>query len=198
MEAIHTLPSVPTQERYISADEFLEIANSPLYANCLVELIEGEIVTVPFTNRQHSEILSLVTAKMVDFVYSNKLGRVYSGDGGFLLERSVIGKDTLRGIDIAYMSAANAPDPNVPSVIEGSPDLAIEIVSPSNAVEDIELKVNQLFRAGTRVIWIVIPGSRSVHVRTADSSSVLRESDTLTGGDILPGFEVKVADIFPW
>ena len=197
MEAIRSLPAAPSREKYISADEFLEIANSPLYADCLVELIEGEIVTVPFTNRQHSEILSLVTAKVVDFVYSNKLGRVYSGDGGFLLERSVIGKDTLRGIDIAYMSAANAPDPNVPSVIEGSPDLAIEIVSPSNEPGDIDLKVMQLQRAGTPLIWVIQPVTRRIYVYSVDGVNILSDTDTLTGGDILPGFEIKVADIFP-
>ena len=198
MEAIRSLPAAPSCEKYISADEFLRIADSPEYADRNVELVEGVIVPMPKTNRQHSEIMTFLAAQLYNFVYRNGLGRVYSGDGGFVLERNTSGRDSSRGIDIAYMSAASAPDPSIPRVIESAPDLAIEIVSPSNAVEDIELKVNQLFRAGTRVIWIVIPGSRSVHVRTADSSSVLRESDALTGGDVLPGFEVKVADIFPW
>lgn len=197
MEAIRSLPTAPSREEYISADEFLEIANSPKYADCLVELVEGEIVTVPYTNRQHSETLTLVSARLATFVYTNNLGRVYSGDGGFILGRSAIGRDTIRGIDIAFMSAANAPDPTLPSVIEGSPDLAVEIVSPSNEPGDIDLKILQLQRAGTPLIWVIHPVTRRVYVYTVDGVNILSESDTLTGGDILPGFSVKVADIFP-
>ena len=197
MEAIRTLPSAPVRERYISVDEFLEIANSPKYADCLVELVEGEIVAVPYTNRQHSETLTLVTAQVAGHVYSNNLGRVYSGDGGFVLEQSVIGRDTLRGIDIAFMRADKAPDPSLPRVIDGAPDLAIEIVSPSNEAEGIDLKIWQRQRAGTQVIWIIYPGLRCIHIRTPNNLTVLSESDTLTGGDVLPGFEAKVADLFP-
>ena len=200
MEAIRTLPSAPTAPDYgdyISVDEFLEIADSPKYADCLVELVEGEIVTVPYHNRQHTEIMGLISAPLVTYVRSNNLGRVYVGDGGFVLERTRVGRDTLRGIDIAFMRADNAPDPSVPRVINDAPDLAIEIVSPGNEPDDIDLKIMQLQRAGTPLIWVFYPATRRVYVYEVDGVSILSESDTLTGGDVLPGFEVKVADLFP-
>ncbi|MCY4466154.1 MAG: Uma2 family endonuclease [Chloroflexi bacterium] len=199
MDAIRAAPAptLTAPDKYISADEFLEIANSPLYADCLVELIEGEIVAVPYTNRQHSETLSLLAARLVTFVYGNSLGRVYAGDGGFVLERASSGRDSVRGVDIAFVNSANAPDPNVPSVIEGAPDLAIEIISPSNTAADMQLKLFQLFGAGAKLVWVVYPKTRTVQVHTSAGIRQLRENDILTGGDVLPGFSVKVADIFP-
>ncbi|MCY4147494.1 MAG: Uma2 family endonuclease [Chloroflexi bacterium] len=199
MDAIHATPMPPliAPDKYISADEFLELANSPLYADSAIELVGGVILPMSYTNRQHSETLSLLAARLVAFVYDNKLGRVYSGDGGFVLERTNSGRDSVRGVDIAYMNSANAPDPSVPSIIEGAPDLAVEIISPSNTAADIQMKLFQLFGAGAKLVWVVYPETRSVQVHTAEGANMLRASDTLTGGDVLPGFSVKVAHIFP-
>ncbi|MCY3574065.1 MAG: Uma2 family endonuclease [Chloroflexi bacterium] len=184
-------------ESFISADDFLKMSNSPEYADCNLELVEGVILPVSYTNRQHSEIMSLLAARLVTFVYGNNLGRVYSGDGGFVLERTSSGRDSVRGVDIAFIKSANAPDPNVPAVIEGAPDLAIEIISPSNTAADMQLKLFQLFAAGASLVWVVYPETRSVEVHTATSAKTLMASDTLEGDGVLPGFSVKVADIFP-
>ncbi len=199
MEAIRAapMPTMSALDKTISVDEFLEMANSPEYAGCNFELVEGVIFPVSYTNRQHSETLSLLAARLVAFVYGHKLGRVYSGDGGFVLERTSIGRDSVRGVDIAFIKAANAPDPNVPSVIEGAPDLAIEIISPSNTVSDIDLKISQLLAAGAQAVWIVYPEARKVQVHTRQGIRVFLEDDTLTGGELLPDFRIKVADIFP-
>ena len=173
------------------------MSNSPKYADCQIELVEGVIYSVSYTNRQHSETLSLLSANLVSFVYSNNLGRVYSGDGGFVLKRTSSGRDSVRGVDIAFIHSANAPDPSVPSVIEGAPDLAIEIISPSNTAADIQLKLFQLFDAGAKLVWVVFPETRSVEVHSDAGAKTLRTDDTLDGGEVLPGFNIKVADIFP-
>ena len=107
------------------------------------------------------------------------------------------GKDTLRGLDIAYLSAERLPGVLPRSPLRVAPDLAVEIISPSNKAIDIEKKIHQLLSAGTALIWIVYPDLRSITVYTVNGASRLREDDALTGGDILPGFEVRVADIFP-
>ena len=198
MEALREPPTLsPPVEAYISADEFLIVADSPAYSDRLVELIKGEITTVSYTNRQHSEILSLLSAQLVGFVYGRGLGRVYSGDAGFVLERRHDSRDTVRAVDIAYIAAARAPDPTIASVIEGAPDLAVEILSPRNLATDIDLKIDQLLNAGARAIWIVHPKTRKILVHTALEIREFREGDVLSGGDILPGFSIKLADIFP-
>ena len=68
---------------------------------------------------------------------------------------------------------------------------------PSNKASDTHLKVMQLMKAGTRLVWLVYPESRSVEAHTSDGAITLHESDTLSGGDVLPGFEMRVGDIFP-
>lgn len=181
----------------ITADNFLEVANLPEYADCAVELVEGEIVTMPLTNPQHGEILFALGGPLRSFVLAHHLGHVTGGDVGFVLERNPYGRDTIRGIDIAFISSERVQGALPTVFLEGAPDLAIEIMSPSNTMADIRRKINQLLQARCRQVWIVHPDLREVDVHTSDGAKVYREGDKLFGGDILPGFEIDVADIFP-
>ena len=61
----------------------------------------------------------------------------------------------------------------------------------------MQLKVDQLLAAGTDLVWIVNPESRTVVAHTVDGALTRRENDILSGGDVLPGFEIRVGDIFP-
>ncbi|MCY3574204.1 MAG: Uma2 family endonuclease [Chloroflexi bacterium] len=181
----------------VTADNILEIANSPEYADCAVELVEGEIVTMPLTSPQHGEILFALGGPLRSFVMAHGLGRVTGGDAGFILERNPYGRDSVRGIDIAFISSEKAQG-TLPTVfMEGAPDLAIEIMSPSNTMTDIRLKINQLLQAGCRQVWIVHPDLREVDAHTSEGAKIHREGDKLSAADIPPGFEVEVADIFP-
>lgn len=181
----------------VTADNFLEVANLPEYADCAVELVEGEIVTMPLPNNQHSEIMAELHLAISLFVRQNNLGRTLVGDAGFVLGRNPYGRDTVRGVDIAFISTERAPEPLPPNFMEGAPDLAIEIMSPSNTMGDIRRKINQLLEAGCRQIWIVHPDLREVDVHTSEGAKVHREGDKLFADDILPGFKIDVADIFP-
>ncbi len=181
----------------VTADNFLEVANMPEYDDCAIELVEGEIVTMPLPNNQHAETLGELYYLISAFVRQNNLGRTLVGDTGFVLERNPYGRDTVRGVDIAFISKERAPEPLPPNFMEGAPDLAVEIMSPSNTMADIRRKINQLLQAGCRQVWIVHPDLREVDVHTSDGAKVYREGDKLTAGDILPGFEIHVADIFP-
>ena len=185
------------ERQYISAEQFLEIANRPEYDDCIVELVEGVFVEMPLPNAEHGEILSLLHAKIANFVYQKKLGRVTVGDSGLILERNQVGRDTIRGLDLAFIGKAKAPEPLPRGLLTIPPDLAVEIISPSNEAADIRLKIRQLLDAGTVLVWTVYPDLQIVDVHTPDGSTTLNATDTLTGGDILPGFEVPVADIFP-
>ncbi|MCY4467029.1 MAG: Uma2 family endonuclease [Chloroflexi bacterium] len=181
----------------VTADNFLEVANLPEYADCAIELVEGEIVTMPLPNNQHAEIVGELYFRISLFVRQHNLGRTLVGDAGFVLERNPYGRDTVRGVDIAFISKERAPEPLPPTLMEGAPDLAIEIMSPSNTMGDIRRKINQLLNAGCLQVWIVHPDLREVDVHTSDGAKVRREGDKLFAGDILPGFEIDVADIFP-
>ena len=181
----------------VTADNFLEVASLPEYADCLVELVEGEVVTMGLNNGMHGEIVIEIGRVLGNFVKPRGLGRVTGADAAFVLERNPDGRDTVRGLDIAYISRERAPDPLPQTIIDAVPELAIEIMSPSNTIPDIRLKVRQLLEAGTQAVWIVHPDFREVDVHTVDGAITYREGDTLSGGDILPGFKLAVADIFP-
>ncbi len=185
------------EKQFISSETFLDIVERPEYEDRIVELVEGDIVEMPFPNPIHAAILVSLSARLSSFVTENGLGSVLGGNAPFVLEQHPDGKDTVRGLDIAFISLERWPEalPRKPFLI--GPDLAVEIISPSNKADDIEKKIQQLLNAGTSVIWIVYPDLRSITIHTTDGATTLMENDTLSGGDILPGFEVRISDIFP-
>ena len=185
------------QEKTVSAEDFLALADLPEYQDRVLELVEGVIIEMSKPTRIHGIVVGLLTAEIVFFVKRGNLGEVTVGDAGFVLERNRFGKDTVRGLDIAFVSKSRelgAPDF---TWYELGPDLAAEVISPSNKADDIHLKVMQLLEAGTRLVWLVYPETRTVVAQTAAGAVTLHEDDTLSGGDVLPGFEIRVGDIFP-
>ena len=185
------------ERQVVSADAFLELVELPEYADRRLELVEGEIVEMAGPGGEHGETLSLIHAKLAGYVYARGLGRVAVGDSTFVLGIKPDGRDTIRGIDLAFLRADKAPYPLPSGVVSTPPDLAIEVISPSNTASDIAKKIQQLFDAGTELIWIVYPDLRAVAVHTLDGAIMLNEDDTLRGGDILPGFVLPVSEIFP-
>ena len=187
----------PPVEAYISADEFWDMSNSPEYADTNCELVEGRIVEMSRPGAVHGFVTARLGVKLGIHVERYGLGAIFSNDVGFVLRRNPIGSDTVRGIDVAFVSSARLPHPIPIGWIEVPPDLAVEVLSPSNLASDINLKTRQLLDAGAQAVWIVDPATRSVQIHSPQGLTVLREGDALSGGDILPGFSIKVADIFP-
>ncbi len=185
------------QEQFISADRFLELADAPEYQDRVLDLVEGVIIEMPRPKRIHGVVVARLTIKIGNHVGQNDLGEVTSGDPGFVLERNDYGRDTVRGLDIAFISKSRQLGPPDFSWYELGPDLAVEVISPGNKAGDIHLKVMQLLSAGTRLVWLVYLESRTVAAHTAGGAVTLTEADTLSGGDVLPGFELRVGDIFP-
>ena len=185
------------ERQLVSVDDFLQIVEHADFEDRVVELVEGEVVEMPLPSPIHAAILAILSSEIINFVRNVGSGRVLVGDVPFVLARNTEGRDTLRGIDIAYLSAERFPGKLPRSPFEIAPDLAVEIISPGNKAEDIEKKIEQLLEAGSELVWIVYPDLRRVAVHTPNGTFKLRDSDELTGGDVLPGFEIRVGDIFP-
>jgi len=185
------------RERNITAERFFELMEQPEYLDRVIELVEGELIEMSKPTRLHGVVLANLAAEIVFFVKRSGLGEVNAGDTGFILERGEHGGDTVRGLDIAFVSKSRAPEPPDFKLYELGPDLAVEVISPNNKAGDIHLKVMQLLNAGTRLIWLVYPENRTVVAHTTEGATTLHEDDTLSGGDVLPGFELCVGDIFP-
>ncbi len=185
------------QSPAIGADRLLELIAQPEYNERNIELVEGKIVEIPKPGGEHGQITWLLSFKIGIYVMENNPGIITAAETGFILESSPYGKDTVRALDIAFIKEGKTGAALSAGWVNVAPDLAVEVISPSNLFSDIQLKVAQLLQAGTALVWLVDPQSRTVTVHTKDSTLTLREGDTLTGGDVLPGFELPVADIFP-
>lgn len=78
-----------------------------------------------------------------------------------------------------------------------APDLAVEVVSPSDTSQDVQAKVSEYLSAGTRLVWVIYPKTRNVvEYRPGGTARVLSEEDFLDGGDVVPGFRCRVGDLF--
>lgn len=185
------------ERQYISAEGFLEIVESPEYVDRIIELVEGEIVEMSLPDGEHGEVLAILTVKIGHYVLEKNLGRVATGDAGFILERNPEGRDTVRGLNLAFISKSKSPAPLPNTLLDFAPDLAVEVISPSNEAANIHRKIRQLLAAGTTLVWIVYPSTRTVEVHGRSGATTLEDDDVLSGGDVLPGFEVPVREIFP-
>jgi Uma2 family endonuclease len=176
-----------------TADELLALPDD----GWRYELVKGELIRMSPTGHEHGEITINLTAPLATYVKSKKLGVVLAAESGFWLERN---PDTVRAPDIAFISRERRQKvARNPGYWEGAPDLAVEVevVSPSDRVSRIEGKVAQWLESGSRMVWVVSPKLRTVTVyESLTSVTVLTEKDRLTGGRVIPGFEIPVAEIF--
>ncbi|MFB3891246.1 MAG: Uma2 family endonuclease [Phycisphaerae bacterium] len=159
------------------------------------ELVRGELTMMTPAGGEHCDIAGNIFYFLKAHVRANKLGRVLTNDPGFIIARN---PDTVLAPDIAFISKARVPAGGVPKAfISFPPDIAVEVISPSDSLLDVDEKIEQWLTAGTAMVWIVNPRSRTVTVhRAGRDPRVLRENDVLSGEDVCQGFSVKVSEIF--
>jgi Uma2 family endonuclease len=178
------------QTRRYTVEEFDEWVMRPENADHDYEYIGGEIVEV-VSNNESSEIAAKFVWLISNVVIPNKLGRVTGADGGYIIG------DQRYLPDVAYISAGRQPEPCREAYNPNAPDLAVEVISPTDSPSDLALKVSNYNLAGVTV-WVADPAKKIINIHPpAKSPNTLTVKDTLTGGDILPGFAVPVRDIFP-
>lgn len=121
-------------------------------------------------------------------------GAVHSGEVGCRLTA-----DTVVGIDVAFFSAASiARQSDETTLIDGAPVLAVEILSPSDKVEEINEMIVEYLACGVGMVWVVDPYIRTVQGhRPKTAPEMCNVEQTLSGGDVLPSLEIAVADLFP-
>jgi Uma2 family endonuclease len=155
-------------------------------------LIKGELSRMPPPKFRHGRVVMVVGSHMFQYVDAHDLG-VVTDQSGFILERD---PDTLLGPDLAFVQSSRVPaDEN--AYPDLAPDLVVEVASPSQSGPSIEEKIALYRKAGVRLIWVVDPARRAVHVHRADGTyRLLTEQDTLDGEDVLPGFRLPVTQLF--
>lgn len=175
------------EEKLLTAEEYwktCDIENT--------ELIDGKVVELMPPGFDHGQFAGNIGAALRAFVRKHKLGRI-SVEGGFTLRRR---PDTVRGPDVSFISFEKLGDQSTHAFIEGTPTLAVEVVSPGDLWSEVENKVQLYLETGTEVVWIVDPKTESVTVRTTGESRLYAKTDTLPGEPILPGFKLPLKEIF--
>jgi Uma2 family endonuclease len=160
-----------------------------------VELVRGEIVVMTPSGAEHGGIAAAIVVPVANFVRERKLGRIFIAEVGFVLSRD---PDTVRAPDGAFVATERvAAQAHQVGFFEGAPDLAIDVVSPGDSDQDVHQKVLDYLGAGTRLVWVVRPRSRTVTAhRSLTEARVLTGADALDGHDVLPGFRLQVSQIF--
>lgn len=173
-----------------TAADFDHLVNLPQNADKRLELIGGDVIE-GVSNNYSSETAANLLAVIHVFAKQHSLGRVTGADGGYI----VAGERYIP--DVAFISYARQPDPSREAYNPQPPDLAIEVLSPSDDEANLRIKIVNYLRVGT-VVWVVDPVKKLVECYVPDESPItLGVDDTLDGGSVLSGFQMPVKDIFP-
>jgi Uma2 family endonuclease len=176
--------------KLVTAEEFLHWPDD----GQVQELVEGVVVTMPPPKKLHGLIVNMIAWLLTNWARATKLADVFGGDTGYVLRRD---PDTVRGADVSVVLRKADQLTDLSGYGEGAPDLAVEVLSPSNRPGEVLRKVGEYLDAGGRMVWVVDPERRAVTVfRSINLVRVLHEADTLDGEDVLPGFSCRVAEIF--
>jgi len=176
--------------RPITADQLMAMGDDAPF-----ELIRGELRSVPPTDAGHWLVSGAFAMEFTRYVDGGHPGRVLAGEGGFLAERD---PDTVVAPDIAFIHAHRVKeigDRRKFSTVP--PDVAVEVLSPSNTRKEIADKVQLYLANGVRLVLVADPTRKTIAAHTADGRvRVYHIGDELDGENVLPGFLVPVAKFF--
>ena len=179
------------ETKLMTADELFEMPDDSSRS----ELVRGELNRMSPAGDEHGRVGMELAIPLGSHIKKNNLGKLYLAETGFLIQTN---PDTVRAPDIAFVRMERIKEtPRVKSYRPGAPDLAVEINSPSDTVSKVEEKVTEWLEAGARMVWVVSPKLKTVTVyRSLTDIVTLTEKDTLDGGEVVPGFQIPVAEIF--
>jgi Uma2 family endonuclease len=180
-----------TANQLVTAEELLRMPDD----GYRYELVRGELRKMAPAGHLHGRIAINVTTPLDRHVRAHNLGTVYAAETGFKLASN---PDVVRAPDVAFIRRERVEEVgDVEGYWPGAPDLAVEVISPSDTYSDVEEKVFDWIEAGTRMVVLVIPRKRTVTIyRSLTDIVMLTEHDTLDGGDVVPGWKIPVSEVF--
>lgn len=157
-----------------------------------LEWVNGHAEVKEMAGARHSRIGLKLAAKVLNHVEEQNLGAVYGPDATF-----IIGVRQ-RLPDVSFVSAARIPPEGDPvGIWTIAPDLAVEIISPNDLIEEVEAKIHDYFAAGVQQVWQVSPQFQTVTIYDSPTkATILQAGDELTSPALLPGFRCAVAALF--
>lgn len=184
-----------TTTRLMTADELLMMPRGENGNDYRYELIRGELKKMSPTKPMHGIVTARLTIAVGQHVETEDVGEMFGAETGFVVEQN---PDTVIGADVAFVSHERLSTiENIEKFVPFAPDLAVEVLSPSNTVDEIDEKIALYFAAGARLVWVANPKRRTFSVyRSSRDVQILTDADTLNGGDVLPGFTYDLAKLF--
>lgn len=159
------------------------------------EIVNGELIDMGNSGALHGYICSLLVMALMSHILPQKLGVILDSSTAFKMKNgnkrspdiSFFAKERLQGIE------------ELPTgFLEGAPDLAIEVLSPTNTFEEIDNKIIEYFENGSRLVWVINPSQHYILVyrSSQEPDRLLKSIDFLDGEEVVPGFTFPVADLF--
>ena len=179
------------ETRAITADELLHMPDD----GYKYELVAGRLRKMTPAGSLHGVVGMRLAIALGAYVDDQHLGVLFAADTGFKLASN---PDTVRAPDIAFVARERIPAGGIPTAYwPGAPDLAVEVLSPTDVRSEIDEKIDEYLHSGVRLVWFVNPFERRVTVhRPGKEPLVLEEHDSVDGRDVLPGFSYPLARLF--
>jgi len=159
------------------------------------ELVRGELRVTPPAGAPHGAAGANLVFALATHARHHRLGRVFGDGFGYQLIQL---PHTVRVPDASFVRAERLPTEGLgPGLLKHAPDIAIEVLSPSETATELQEKLDDYRAAGTALIWVVDPIRRTIMIVAAEQPvRWLREGDVLDGGSVVPGFSCPVSDVF--
>ncbi len=159
------------------------------------EIVNGELIDMGNSGALHGNLAIILSSALFAIVNAQKLGALFDSSTAFKMKNG-----NRRSPDISFFAKERLQGfTELPTgFLEGAPDLAIEVLSPSNTVEEMHDKLVEYFENGTRLAWVIHPTEHYVLVyRSAqEPDRLLKLSDSLDGEEVVPSFTLPIADLF--
>lgn len=182
--------TISTEKKIWTDEEFMALPRD----GHRYELVNQELIDMGNSGMEHGWIGSFLGGLLAIYVRQHRLGTVCDSSPAFTLKNG-----NRRSPDVSFVAKERLQGLKRPprGFLPGSPDLAVEILSPSNTVEEIHAKIVEYFENDTRLVWVIHPDEKYVLVYHApEPDRFLRLQDLLEGEAIIPGFSVAVAELF--
>lgn len=158
------------------------------------ELVNGELVNMGNAGLKHGYVSGRLIVLLGGFIYANDLGIALDSSTAFTMKSG-----NKRSPDASFLSKARlkAGGGLIKGFFVGAPDLAVEVLSPGNTVEEIHDKIVEYFDSGSQLVWVIHPDEEYVLVyRHPQPSRLLLHTDSLEGEDVIPGFQLPLTELF--
>ena len=180
-----------TASRIVTAEELLRMPDDGFR----YELVKGELIKMAPAGAAHGSLAMVIGSALFQHVTAHQLGKVFAAETGFSLASD---PDTVRAPDVAFVSQKRIEEAGeVLGYWPGAPDLAVEVISPSDTYTQVEDKILEWLHAGTLMVVAVNPRQRTVTVyRSLVNIVILTQNDILDGKDVVPGWSLSIRDLF--